>query len=230
MKLVKLLIILTLCVSFISCVGTAGNQNANQPQSNINSNVKAENNSNSSAGNPLENTAQKAETNKSETSSQGKQPRTVRDFFTLLSQKYFALEGCEPQKDKNCEKARAEYVKNYLETEDTANGYWKSGCDGAQMCLEMALFKRADATYIVQVLTMHEMDENSYFLEYKDGNWTDISAKVVPEYSPKNTCVPPRKGTTIEVFKKNYPEPNFSERGAKIYDLTWNDGKFSIKK
>jgi len=37
---------------------------------------------------------------------QTKQPRTVRDFFNLLPQKYFALESCTPQTDKNCAKAR----------------------------------------------------------------------------------------------------------------------------
>jgi len=195
---------------------TAGGKNANNE--NVNANSSPESNAVSNSGN--------TKTEKNQT----KQPRTVREFFNLLPQKYFTLEGCEPAKDKNCEKARAEYIKTFLEVEDTANGYWKSGCDGAQMCLEMALFKRPDATYIVHVLTIFEMDENSYFLEYKNGNWTDISTKTIPEYSTKNIYVPPRKGTTVEVFKKNYPEPTYSERGAKIYDLTWQDGKFSIKK
>jgi len=157
------------------------------------------------------------------------QPRTVRDFFNLLPQKYFTLEGCEPKTDKNCEKARKEYIKNFLEIEDTKNGYWKSGCDGAQSCLTMALFKRPDAIYIVHILTEFEMGEDSYFLEYKDGKWTDISVKVVPDFTQKNTYVPPREGTNVEVFKKNFPEPNFSERGKKIYDLTWQNGKF-VKK
>lgn len=160
------------------------------------------------------------------TPNQINQPRTVRDFFNLLPQKYFTLEGCEPKTDKNCEKARKEYVKNFLEVEDTKNGYWKSGCDGAQSCLTMALFKRPDSTYIVHILTEFEMGEDSYFLEYKDGKWADISTKVVPDFSQKNTYVPPRVGTKVEVFKKNFPEPNFSERGEKIYSLAWQNGKF----
>ncbi len=162
--------------------------------------------------------------------SQTNQPKTLREFFALLPSKYFTLEGCEPQKDKNCEKARAEYIKTFLEVEDTKNGFWKSGCDGAQSCLTMALFKRLDASYIVHILTEFEMGEDSYFLEYKNGKWSDIGAEIVPEYSAKNTYVPPQKGTTVEVFKKNFPEPNVSERGTKIYDLQWKEGKFSIKK
>ncbi|MEK7724041.1 MAG: hypothetical protein AAB336_06825 [Acidobacteriota bacterium] len=162
--------------------------------------------------------------------SQTSQPKTVREFFNLLPQKYFTLEGCEPNKDKNCDKARKEYIKTFLEIEDNKNGYWKSGCDGAQSCLTMALFKRPDATYIVHLLTEFEMGEDSYFLEYKNGKWSDIGAKIVPNFSSKNTYIPPREGTTIEVFKKNFPEPSYSERGEKLYDLAWSNGKFSIKK
>src|SRR5687768_13263611 len=73
-----------------------------------------------------------AVSNSSETNStQTKQPKTLREFFALLPPKYFTLEGCEPSKDKNCDKARAEYIKTFLEVEDTKNGFWKSGCDGA---------------------------------------------------------------------------------------------------
>lgn len=159
-----------------------------------------------------------------------KQPKTVRDFFNLLPQKYFMLEGCRAAEDKNCDKARKEYVEMYLETEDTANGYWKSGCDGAQSCLRMALFKRPNATYIVAVHTLNEADENNYFLEYKAGKWIAVAAQVIPGFSKKNIYELPQTGTTIEVFKKNFPEPGFSECGAKLYDLTWKSGKFTIKK
>jgi len=170
-----------------------------------------------------DNTAEKT------TVSQENQPRTVRDYFNILPQKYFTLEGCEPEKDKNCEKARREYVKNYLEVEDAKNGFWKSGCDGAQSCLTLALFKRPDGTYVIAVHTLQEADETNYFLDYAGGKWTDISAKIVPEFSDKNIYELPRYGTNVEVFKKNFPEPEYSERGAKIYSLEWKDGKF-VKK
>ncbi len=156
-------------------------------------------------------------------------PRTVREFFNLLPAKYFTLEGCEPSNDKNCDKARADYVKNYLEIEDAKNGYWKSGCDGGQSCLEMAIFRRPDGNYTVLVKTEAEMSEESWFLEYSVGKWSDIGAKVVPGFSTKNIYVPPRVGTSVEVFKKNFPEPEFSERGEKLYVLDWKDGKF-VKK
>lgn len=160
---------------------------------------------------------------------QTKQPKTVRDFFNILPAKYFALEGCNVQTDKNCDKARREYIDTFLETEDTANGFWKSGCDGAQSCLTMALFKRADASYIVALKTEFEGESENYFLEYKGGKWFDISAKVIPQFSKNNLYELPRIGTTIEVYKKKTVDAGITERGAKLYDLAWKNGKFTVQ-
>lgn len=165
---------------------------------------------------------------------QSKNPKTVRDFFMLLPQNYFTLEGCQPAKDRNCKKARNDYLKTFTEVEDTANGYFKGGCDGAQSCLEMALFKRPDNSYIVGLAVFAEMMNDYYFLEYKNGSWSDVSAKVVPKYSKKNMYELPRKGTTIEVFAKKITDTGdnyeISEKGAKLYDLEWKNGKFTVKK
>jgi hypothetical protein len=160
-------------------------------------------------------------------------PKTVRDFFALLPDQYFTLEGCDRATDKNCDKARAEYLKSFLETEDTANGYLKANCDGAQSCLTMALFKRPDGTYLIGLNKSFEMGDDYYFLDYKNGKWTDVSAGVVPEYSNRRMYELPRYGTTVKVFTKKIIEegPDFmaSEKGAKLYDLEWKDGKF-VKK
>ena len=161
-------------------------------------------------------------------------PRTVRDFFNLLPEKYFKLEGCDRATDKNCDRARAEYLKTFLQTEDAANGYLKAGCDGAQSCLTMALFKRANGTYIVGVNTSFEMGDDYYFLDYAGGQWRDVSASVVPEFSKRNMYELPRYGTTVPVFAKKIIEegPDFmaSEKGAKLYDLTWTGERFVRQK
>jgi hypothetical protein len=160
-----------------------------------------------------------------------KQPKTVREFFNLLSQKYFRLEGCDanPTK-KNCDRARAEYLKTFLEIEDTANGYMKGGCDGAQSCFHMALFKRPNGDYIVGLTTEFEDMEDSYFLEYAGGKWRDIGAQAVPEYGGDKVYVLPRHGTTVEVYEnKKVAGKDYSLRGRKLYDLTWEDGKFAKK-
>ncbi|HNQ14721.1 MAG TPA: hypothetical protein PKM58_04105 [Pyrinomonadaceae bacterium] len=157
-------------------------------------------------------------------------PQTIRDFFELLPEKYFVLEGCERSSDPDCSKARADYVKRFLEVEDTRNGYWKSGCDGAQSCLEMAIFKRKEGGYVVLVKTESEAVEESHFLEYSNAELVDIGKVIVPEFSEKKIYIPPHIGTSVLVFEKNYPEPGFSERGRLLHELTWDGRKFGIKR
>ena len=163
---------------------------------------------------------------------QARQPKTVREFFELLPQKYFPLEGCaEDPTKRNCDRARAEYLKRFLEVEDAANGYMKGGCDGAQSCFRMALFKRPDGTYVVGLNEMFEAGENSYFLEYAGGAWRDVGAKVVPGYGADKAYDLPRYGTTVEVYEnKLVAGEEYRERGRKLYDLAWKGGRFTIAK
>ena len=160
----------------------------------------------------------------------GGQPRTVRDFFNLLPEKYFTLEGCDRETDKDCKKARAEYLKNFTLVEDIPNGYFKGACDGAQACIGMAIFKRPDGTYLVGVATEFEMGSNFYFLDYADAKWEDVSEAVVPEYSKKNWYELPRHGTTMKVYAKKIIEQGddfeASEKGKLLYSLAWKKGKF----
>lgn len=164
-------------------------------------------------------------------SAQVKQPKTVRDFFNLLPQRYFPLEACSAKPtQKNCDQARKEYLKSYLEVEDAANGYMKGGCDGAQYCFTLALFKRANNTYIVALHVEGDEQDENYFLEYKGQRWLNISAQVIPKFSQNNVYELPRQGTTVGVFKKNKANINDRDRSTKLYDLVWKNGTFTIKK
>jgi hypothetical protein len=160
------------------------------------------------------------------------EPKNIRDFFMLLPEKYFTLEGCDRDKDKDCKKAREEYLKTFGEVVDVQNGYIKGGCDGGQACIEMAIFKRPDGTYLVGMATFAEMMNDNYFLDYSGGVWTDVSATVVPEFSKKNLYELPRVGTVVKIFEKKITEQGddfeASEKGKKLYDLKWQDGKFTI--
>ncbi len=162
------------------------------------------------------------------------QPKTIHDFFMLLPEKYFLLEGCVREKDKDCRKAKLDYLKTFTEVEDTANGYFKGGCDGAQSCLEIAIFKRPDGTYLVGVATSGEMMNDYYFLDYAGGRWTDISATAVPQFSKKKMYELPRIGTTVKVFAKKVIEKGddyeVTDKGERLYDLEWKNGRFTIKK
>src|SRR5688500_12921082 len=45
----------------------------------------------------------------------GERPRSVRDFFMLLPEKYFVLEGCERATDKDCRQAKLDYLRTFAE-------------------------------------------------------------------------------------------------------------------
>lgn len=234
---IKLLAVCALCFLIInaSCreAGTSLQANNNQTAT-VNGTTNAGNGGESGAP-ALNAESGTPPPKKSETAeSASNQPKTVRDYFMLLPEKYFTLEGCERAKDKDCRQAKLDYLKRFAQVEDTQNGYLKGGCDGAQSCIEMALFKRPDNTYLVGVATFFEMGEENYFLDYRDGNWTDAAAKVVPQFSRKNSYELPRYGTTVKVFARKLIEKGadyeITERGEKLYDLEWKDGKFTIKK
>jgi hypothetical protein len=131
----------------------------------------------------------------------------------------------------NCDRARAEYLRSYLEVEDTANGYMRGGCDGAQSCFHMALFRRPGGTYVVGLTTSFEDVESSYFLEYAGGRWRDVGPRVVPGYGEDKVYELPRHGTTVGVYEnKKVAGEGYRERGRKLYDLTWGNGTFTIER
>lgn len=229
---IKLLAVCAFCLLITSAcreTGTLSPANNNQAAVNNTNAVGGESGADGASGNGT------SESKKSETTeASSNQPKTLRDFYMLLPQKYFTLEGCEPKTDKDCRKAKLDYLKTFVDVEDTENGYLSGGCDGAQSCLEMALFKRPDGGYLVSVSTSAEMTQDDYFLDYRNGNWTDVSSTVVPEFSRKNMYKLPRYGTTVQVFAKKVIEKGddyeISEKGEKLYDLEWKDGKFTKKK
>lgn len=166
---------------------------------------------------------------------QTKEPKTVRDFFNLLPHKFFEIGCCGVHDEPDSEKAHAKYLETFLRVEDTPNGYLEGGGEAGQGGITMALFKRPDGTYLVGVETADEMYEHNYFLEYRNGRWYDVSAKVVPQFSKDKLYSLPRYGTKIEVFAKKVVErisddQVIYEMGAKLYDLVWRNGKFTIKK
>lgn len=162
---------------------------------------------------------------------QSKAPKTVRDYFMLLPAKVFSIECCLERTPKLSKEA---YLTKYLEIEDTANGYMKGGGDGAQEAFEMALFKKPDGSYLIGFYTVGEggVEEVpfAFFLQYKAGRWTDVSKTVIPGYDPLTRIYQiPRHGTTIEVFQKDEAADDFN-KGKKLHDLLWKNGKFTIKK
>ncbi len=135
---------------------------------------------------------------------QTKQPKTVRDFFMALPDKYFSLDCCMSMPKA---KQKSEYLKRYLKVEDTANGYMSGYGDAAQEGFVLALFKRPNGTYLIGFYTDGEggVEDTPWtvFLSYSGGKWTDVSRSVIAGYNKfKYIYELPRNGTTVEVFKK----------------------------
>jgi hypothetical protein len=154
-----------------------------------------------------------------------KKPVTVKDYFMLLPEKYFSVDCCQGSKK--------EYLKQYLTVEDNKNGFLDGGGDGAQSTFKMALFKRPDKTYIIALNVFGEAQDDYFFLDYNNGTWKDISSAVIPQYDKMKIYEIPRYGTTMPVFAKQVidsdGENDLTEKGKKLYDLVWKNGKFTIK-
>ena len=164
---------------------------------------------------------------------QTKPPQNVREFFMLLPNDYYFVQRCDTEKDKTCRRAKLNYLRRYAKRINVKNGYLNGGGeDGEEGVLTMRLFQRPDKTFLVGLDILEDGISNfHYFLDYKDGVWTDVSAETAPEFSKKNIYLMPRVGGIVKVYAKKIIEAadsyEISERGAKLYDLEWKDGKFT---
>lgn len=161
-------------------------------------------------------------------------PTTVRDYLLLLPEKYFVFESCVPDEDPECREAKADYLKRFVEVEDIPNGYIKGSCDGAQKCMEMAIFKKPDGSHIVGLGVFHEGLKEYFFLDYRNGMWTDVSTTLVPEFSKRNYYDLPRYGTAIRVSAGEVVAAGDgweqTRKGRPLYNLEWKDGRFVIRR
>ena len=163
---------------------------------------------------------------------QKKQPRTARDYFMLLPDKYFSLDCCMTMPRA---KRKAAYLKRYILTEDNSNGYISAFADAAQEGMVLALFKRPDGTRLVGFYTEGEggIEDTPWavFLDYRKGRWTDVSRQVIPDYDKEKYIYElPRRGTSIVVYSKTEDSSEPFYRGEKLYELAWENGKFVRRK
>ncbi len=159
--------------------------------------------------------------------SQVKAPKTVRDFFMALPDKYFSLDCCMSMPHS---RQKPEYLKRYLNVEDTPNGYLSGYGDAAQEGFVMALFKLPTGKYLIGFYTYGEggVEDTPWtvFLNYDRGRWTDVSKTTIPGYNKEKYIYElPRKGTTVEVFEKDENGQDWY-KGKKLYDLVWKNGRF----
>jgi hypothetical protein len=162
-------------------------------------------------------------------------PSTARDYLMILPEKYFVFESCDFEKDRGCEQARRDYLKRFVEPGDITDTYIKGGCDGAQSCMEMSIFAKPDGSHLVAIGKSHEGLKEYYFLDYRNGEWMDVSTTAVPGFSKRHYYGIPRTGMTMKVFEGKVTGRGegyeVTEKGQEIreLELEWKNGKFRIK-
>ena len=147
---------------------------------------------------------------------QSSPPKTVLDYYLLLSEKYF-----EANKEQ-----RVKWMldPNRGAVVDIKNGYIYAPGDGAQTAIYVCLFKRPGDFPLIAVKS-HESDTLDYthldFYKYKDGTLVEVKNGVLPVKINENFKYEmPRYGRTIEVR---------DQHGRKLYSLNWSGRRFVLK-
>lgn len=167
----------------------------------------------------------------SSTLAQAKSPKTVRDYFRLIPSDYFSISCCDGNVN--------EFVKKYVTVEDNKNLYLKGEDteeDQKYSGLVLKIFPNPKGKTIVGLYSHSINWSDYYFLELRSGKLVNVS-KTIPQYSLNNIYEFPRTGMTIGVYQKKFDSPkkilnadNGVSRGKKLYDLVWQNGKFTVKK
>src|SRR2546421_7464058 len=97
-------------------------------------------------------------------------PRNVVDYYLALPDKY-AGEIDRAEREELISDDRARVI-----AKDIPNGYLAVSGDASSPGLTVALFKKADGSYLVGVTAYDETSEDFYCLSYHDGNWQDVTA------------------------------------------------------
>jgi hypothetical protein len=144
-----------------------------------------------------------------------KAPRTVVDFYLLLPGSYFEIDR------------RSLLDPKYGAIVDIKNGYLRTWHDGAQVQLNVCLFRRPDRSYLVAVSGNYGDLSASWapflcFYVYQSGHLVDVTKATQPAGFDENLEYDlPRYGTTIT---------GFNEAGKRIHHLVWRNGRFQAKR
>lgn len=143
-------------------------------------------------------------------------PRTVVDYYLLLPHRYFDIDR------------RSLLSPKYGGIVDINNGYLHTWSDGAQVQLDVCLFKRTDHSYLVAISGNYGNDapgDWGPFLDlyaYRKGCLVDVTKAALPQGFNENLEYElPRYGTTIH---------GVSMAGDPICDLIWKGGRFQVRR
>jgi hypothetical protein len=143
---------------------------------------------------------------------QADQPKDVKDYYLLMPKKY---DGATRQEREETLESDETFV-------DIQHGYMGSQIGKLGERCQAALFKRPDGGFIFAYNEDGDPATNVptklFLLKYEAGQWTDVTAQLLPEPVNKRYWYDlPQIGTTIKVT---------TAKGGKLYHLAWKNGRF----
>lgn len=165
---------------------------------------------------------------------QNKKMQTVLDYFLAVPSEYLGIAKHSEDRAKVVEKK--DLKNSYLKL----GGLWEGWGDAA-------LFKNSDGskTFAIQTIGCGPAcgTESLFFLQYKNGKWIDVTAKILPKVSENELfrvmkCINPQTeesvityyelpqiGTTVKLIDDNAT----GNQNKILYEFSWNGAKFTAK-
>jgi len=170
-------------------------------------------------------------------------PRNVTDFYLALPGGINGIPGTQDSElpgfendfffyanERNESRASIlNYRKSLIKIEDIKNGYLRLESKDWKGWVEIALFKKADGSYVVAISQTGcepTCRGGVMFATYEKGRWKNVTKQVFPHSSQQRGYYQlPRVGTSIDLIcgdKRCSP-------GEKLAEFHWNKGRFSEK-
>ena len=171
------------------------------------------------------------------------QPTKVTDFYLALPGGINGIQGTQDSEipgfesdfffyanERNESKASSlRYRKSLIKIEDVKNGYLRLELNEWKGWVEIALFKKADGSYLValsQVACGSGCRGGILFTTYKNGHWKNATKQVFPESSQhKGYYKLPRVGTSI-IRVCGDVGGGSCHPGEKLAEFQWNKERF----
>ena len=170
-------------------------------------------------------------------------PRTVTDFYSALPGSINGIEGTQDseipgfendfffygnERNESRDAIRA-YRISLIKIEDIKNGYLRLESNNWKGWAEVALFKKADGSYVVaisQVACASACRGGLVFATYKSGHWKNVTPQVFPHSQQRQGYYQlPREGTSIVLIcgDKSSKSCVF---GGELAEFQWTREKF----
>lgn len=171
------------------------------------------------------------------------QPRTVTEFYLSLPGSINGIEGTQDsdipgfesdfffyanERNESSAAIRA-YRKSLIKIEDVKNGYLRVESHEWKGWAEVALFKKADGSYVVaisQVACTASCRGGVIFATYRSGHWKDVTKEVFPHSSQQQSYYQlPRVGTSIVLVCGDKTSKSCLF-GVELAEFQWNKERF----